>query len=130
VLFLLFFFTFLTFLLLLFQLPGLFDGCHFYFNGEFRAPMPSKSELSDLAILGFGTILAREPKLETLDDIFQKTVPFHADPSSSLSDCSYYIVSDCGNGRVLNVGGKLCRVSETWILDSISEFSLLNTVKK
>ena len=50
----------------LFQLPGLFDGCQFYFDGSFVYPTPEKSELVALVKAGSGQVVTREPRLQIL----------------------------------------------------------------
>jgi BRCA1-associated RING domain protein 1 len=46
------------------QLPGLFDGCQFFFSGIFDPKTPQKEELIQLVKYGGGRILTREPKQE------------------------------------------------------------------
>ncbi|KAH9520085.1 BRCA1-associated RING domain protein 1 [Bulinus truncatus] len=73
------------------QLPGLFDGCQFYFLGKFT--YPSREELIGLVKRGGGVILTREPRLHNLDD-YPYTIPYHASEDSTLADCSIFVIYD------------------------------------
>lgn len=111
---------------LLFQLPGLFDGCQFFFHGKFNYPTPSREELASLVKSGGGTILTREPRLYSLDD-YPYTIPFHALPSSGLADCAIFVIYDdtCPEPPHVEAQRMTC-LPVSWLLDSIASFSLLD----
>ena len=108
-----------------YQLPGLFDGCSFYLRGEFQQPTPPRDDIVCLVTLGGGIVLHREP---TVDMINQSavSVPYHAQLTSSLANCSHYIVSADERNVTLVTGGRLCRVPPSWIMTCIAEFQLVD----
>jgi len=107
------------------QMPGLFDGCSFYLLGEFEQPTPPREDLACLMTLGGGTVLHREP---TVDMINQSpvSVPYHVPVTSSLANCSHYIVSADERDVTLVTGGRMCRVPPSWIMTCIAEFRLVD----
>jgi len=111
--------------LFVFQLPGLFDGCSFYLHGEFQLPTPPRDDLVRLVTLGGGIVLHREP---TIDMINQSavSVPYHAQPTSSLANCSHYVVSADERDVTVVTGGRLSRVPPLWIMTCIAEFRLVD----
>jgi len=108
------------------QLPGLFDGCCFYLHGEFEPPTPPRDDLVRLVTLGGGVVLQREP---TVDMISQSavSVPYHAELTSSLANCSHFVVSTDVRDVTLVTGGRLGRVPPLWIMTCIAEFRLVDT---
>ncbi|BFY99083.1 hypothetical protein BsWGS_02123 [Bradybaena similaris] len=108
------------------QLPGLFDGCQFFFHGKFNYPTPSREELASLVKSGGGVILTREPRLYSLDD-YPYTIPFHALPSSGLADCAIFVIYDdtCPDPPHVEAQRMTC-LPVSWLLDSIASFCLLN----
>ena len=48
------------------QSPGLFDGCRFYFHGEFHHPIPPREYLIRLVCHGDG-VLTHEPRREVIE---------------------------------------------------------------
>ena len=107
------------------QLPGLFDGCSFYFHGEFRQPTPPREDLVRLVTLGGGSVLHREP---TVDMVNQSavSVPYHAHVTSSLANCSHYVVSADERDVTAVAGDRLCRVPPSWIMTCIAQFQLVD----
>ncbi|XP_070565914.1 BRCA1-associated RING domain protein 1-like [Ptychodera flava] len=109
------------------QCPGFFNGIHFYFYGHFNAPTPSKAELSNLVKSGDGTLLLREPKP---DDCNQPggTVPYHAVTDSKQSECTHYIIYDHFNKKppAKIRTPKLCTASSSWLMDCITQFTILD----
>jgi len=107
------------------QLPGLFDGCSFYFHGEFCQPTPPREDLVQLVTLGGGAVLHREP---TVDMVNQSavTVPYHAHMTSSLANCSHYVVSADERDVTAVTGDRLCRVPPSWITTCIAQFQLVD----
>ena len=108
------------------QLPGLFDGCHFYFHGPYEYPTPTKEELSALVKVGGASVLSREPKPDLVMDQSQLTVPYHAAPNSQLANCSYFIVHDNRNDTMVMVTKQICRVPASYVLDCIAQFKILD----
>ncbi|XP_064614422.1 BRCA1-associated RING domain protein 1-like [Liolophura sinensis] len=107
------------------QLPRLFDGCKFYFSGTFEHPTPDVTELIQLVRCGGGTVLSREPKLQTLDKS-SLTVPYHASPDSPLKDCGIYVIHDNRAEFQPIRSPHLCSVTVSWLMDSIASFKLLD----
>ena len=106
------------------QLPALFDGCQMYLHGSFTRLPPSKEELAELLRLGGAHLLTREPRLSSLDE-YDVTVPYHAQPGSSLVDCGVFIVHD-GETKVSNVEAQRMRtVPASWVIECIATFSLV-----
>ncbi|XP_793413.3 BRCA1-associated RING domain protein 1 [Strongylocentrotus purpuratus] len=114
------------------QFPGLFDGCHFYFSGTFKHPTPPKPELIQLIKLGGGTILNRQPKPD--DDVIQVStvVPYHARTESQYASCAYYVVYDHLGKRAPSSirTQKVCTIPVYWLLDCVSQFTLLDPPKE
>ncbi|XP_052812599.1 BRCA1-associated RING domain protein 1-like isoform X2 [Mya arenaria] len=105
------------------QLPGLFDGCKFYFSGSFEFAVPSKEDLTRIITSGGGSILSREPKQGHLDNDLVK-VPYHADPSGDLGHCCVYVIYENLNGLAPIKTKYICSVTSAWIMDSASNFRL------
>lgn len=105
------------------QLPGLFNGCHFYLKGEFSYPTPDVTQVSKLIRLGGGTLLTREPKPESLDHLDQ-TVPYHAEEKSALANCNLFIIHDVRDKPAALIGPRLCSAPASWLLDCIALFKL------
>jgi len=107
------------------QLPGLFDGCSFYFDGDFDEPTPPREDLVRLVTLGGGDVLHREPTVDMIDQS-AVSVPYHAPLTSSLANCSHYVVSADERDVTLVTGGRLCRVPPSWIMSCVAEFRLVD----
>ena len=106
------------------QLPGLFDGCQFFFQGNFEYPTPEKSELIQLVKSGGGTILNREPKINNIDES-DLTVPYHAGEESPLRNCCFFIVHDNTDRREPVRKETLCTVPASWLMSCMATFSLV-----
>ena len=93
-------------------------------SGEYQLPTPPRDDLVRLVTLGGGVVLHREP---TIDMINQSavSVPYHAQMTSSLANCSHYVVSADERDVTLVTGGRLCRVPPSWIMTCIAEFRLV-----
>ncbi|XP_031564381.1 BRCA1-associated RING domain protein 1-like [Actinia tenebrosa] len=128
------------------QLPGLFDGCQFFFSGTFDPKTPSKEDLISLVKYGGGKILTREPKQEidyspfiiqskynkdTMHLSTLSTVAYHAQPDSTQYRCTIYIIYDPlsqNKQAVRNVRGpSIAPVG--WLLDCISKFEIIDIEK-
>lgn len=79
------------------QLPGIFNGCHFYlhnFNTKYeisKTIVLTKSILSKLIVDAGGVVLRRVPNPELIPDV-EKLVPYHAKKGGKLEFCSHYII--------------------------------------
>ncbi|XP_050416492.1 BRCA1-associated RING domain protein 1 isoform X2 [Patella vulgata] len=107
------------------QLPGLFDGCQFYFHGIFEYPTPEKEQLMELVKAGGGKVLSREPKLQNLDE-YPATVPYHAARNTRFTDCAIFIVHDTNLAYPPINATRMCAVPASWILESIGSFAFQN----
>ena len=110
------------------QLPGLFDGCSFYFAGEFHPPTaPPRCDLVRLVTLAGAAVLPREPTVDMLaGQSAVGVVPYHAHVPSALANCSHYVVSADQREVAAAAGGRLCRVPPSWIMTCIAEFRLVD----
>ena len=126
------------------QFPGLFDGCSFYFSGDFKST-PSKPELLRLIKLGGGRILHREPKVETAHPLITDacaavmkmmsssetleiaSIAYHAKPNTGQSHCTQYILFDpeCSAGHKRINTPIMCTASKCWLMDCVSRFEIL-----
>ncbi|KAG1653007.1 Ras-related protein M-Ras [Nymphon striatum] len=61
------------------QFPQLFDGCSFYFQGNFSGCPLTKKEVMELVKLGGGVVLNRQPKPDLSSKV---NFPFHVAPNS------------------------------------------------
>ncbi|XP_033762661.1 BRCA1-associated RING domain protein 1-like [Pecten maximus] len=111
------------------QLPGLFDGCQFYFHGKFVYPTPDKTELMDLVKAGGGLILRREPKVDSLDES-TLTVPYHADPESDCAQCCVFVLHDNSVTFPKINTRRMCSLPVRWLMDCMSTFTLINHCNK
>lgn len=79
------------------QLPGLFDGCHFYlhnFNTRYEMTTQlvlTKPVLTKLITDAGGVVLRRVPNPESIPEQ-EKLVPYHAKKHGKLVYCSHYII--------------------------------------
>ncbi|KAM4026478.1 BRCA1-associated RING domain protein 1 isoform 2-T2 [Anomaloglossus baeobatrachus] len=106
-------------------LPGLLDGCHFYFLGCFKEHR--KEDLVDLVKAAGGQILIRQPKPDS--DVTQtiNTVAYHADADSDQRFCTQYVIYDKTSKftprRVRQ--GKVWFAPSNWLIECITSFLLL-----
>lgn len=105
------------------QIPRLFDGCLFYFIGDFLPPNPPKQDFERLVRIAGGTVLHEEPQSSDFDRTIS---PCHAKPGSDLFSCRYIVVNS-SNTQTVKHSSFGVSVSSTWILDCLSQFELLNT---
>ena len=110
------------------QLPGLFDGCHFYLHGDYEYPAPTRENFTALLRSGGATILSREPKLETINQA-DMTVPYHANPSSAMACCSHFKVSSNTRTKPELTGSRMASVAYTWVFDCVTNFQILEISK-
>ena len=103
------------------QIPRLFDGCEFYFCGNFLPPNPSKGDLVRLVKMAGGAVLSREPRSSP---VYNHTVcPYHAKPGFT----SHFIVISGSSTYPIKADSGAFHVSPTWIFDCLSHFELMNT---
>ncbi|XP_053373735.1 BRCA1-associated RING domain protein 1-like [Mercenaria mercenaria] len=105
------------------QLPGLFDGCYFYFHGSFEYANPTKEDFISIVTAGGGKLLSREPKPGHLE--MTLTVPYHADVKSELASCCVYIVHEANVKFKPIRTANMCSIPATWIMDCVANFKLL-----
>lgn len=108
------------------QQPKIFNGCKFYFMGDFT---PYKGYLQDLVIAAGGTILHRKPITEDPNaSIFQTfiiyslEIPDKCNPSKKAT-----IINRCrsdADALASSTGAKLA--SNSWVLNSIAACNLQN----
>lgn len=127
-----------------FQLPKLFDGCSFYFAGEFDKILP-KDAVTNLIKLGGGRILSREPKTSDVDPMVLSISPavskqklvqtsaspivvFHAKENSAQRCCTQYIIYDEKKSPAYTrtFSPVLSSTTVAWVLDCISNFEILD----
>lgn len=127
------------------QLPGLFDGCQFYFYGEFCPPHPPKEDLIQLIKYGGGKILSREPKPDVDETLCLPTshkvnrapnqavplasVAYHAKPESKLYRCTQYVIYDPLTDKKPHVWNtdSVRTMPLTWLMDCASNFAILDS---
>nr|XP_013013234.1 BRCA1-associated RING domain protein 1 isoform X2 [Cavia porcellus] len=106
-------------------LPKLFDGCYFYFGGNFKHH--PKDNLIRLVTAAGGQVLSRKPKPDS--DVTQtiNTVAYHADPESDQRFCTQYIIyEDLSNYRPERVRqGKVWMAPSSWFINCVMSFRLL-----
>ena len=123
-----------------FQLPGLFDGCKFYFYGEFCPPHPPKEDLIQMVKFGGGKILSREPKPDVDETLCLPTsqkanvtavtlapVAYHANPTSRNYRCTQYVIYDSLADKKPHIWStdSVCTVPVTWLMDCATNFAIL-----
>lgn len=128
------------FLILFFQLPSLFDGCQFFFSGEFVPPHPSKEDLVQLVKHGGGRILSREPKPDIDGSLCLPRTPesnkapvtlapvaYHANPTTKHYRCTQYIIYDSLAEKRPHIWDteSVCSMPSTWLMDCASNFQIL-----
>uniref|UniRef100_UPI00358F0E00 BRCA1-associated RING domain protein 1 n=1 Tax=Myxine glutinosa TaxID=7769 RepID=UPI00358F0E00 len=105
------------------QLPGLFDGCFFFFTGDFTTH--NKHELVTLVQAGSGRVLNRRPRPESDVTQSEDAVAYHAPPGSDATFCTHYILYDKGRPAGVVRCGKVWTVPSSWLVECILSFSLL-----
>lgn len=100
------------------QNPNLFEGCSFYFHGEFK--VFAKVDLVKLVQLAGAKILKREPKLERLEELMQPA-PFHVDNNLK---CSHFIVYDENKPNRIIRHEYLNTMNINWVFNCIDKFKI------
>lgn len=103
------------------QNPKLFDGCHFFLNGNFDAKgMVSKSDMSQLITMAGGQVMNREP----ITNQELTICPYHW-PRGKRLPLSYFIVSEGLQTSSRRRGdSKAADITQELLLRSISNFSI------
>ena len=107
------------------QLPGLFNNCRFYLNGQFDSP--NRADLTLWIKNGCGTILTRMPNPEAISP--SKSVPYHANPSGKLSHCSHFVLYDPGaktQPSILYNMNHLKTLPVLWLVACLENFALVD----
>ncbi|XP_078726917.1 BRCA1-associated RING domain protein 1 [Lampetra fluviatilis] len=108
------------------QLPGLFDGCHFFLGGPFDEPC--RSDLAEMVRVGGGHMLSRQPKPDS--DVTQsvRRAAYHAHRHSDQEFCTHYVVYDgawLGGRSGVSRLGKVWTVPSGWLVECVLAFELL-----
>ncbi|KAI8426970.1 hypothetical protein MSG28_014627 [Choristoneura fumiferana] len=110
------------------QLPGIFDGCHFYlhnFNTKYKISDKievTKAILSKLISDAGGIVLRRVPNPESIPD-FEKLVPYHAQKGGKLVKCSHYIIYKDMYEPLYNMQ-HLKALPIGWLIECIEKYEL------
>ncbi|XP_013145469.1 PREDICTED: BRCA1-associated RING domain protein 1-like [Papilio polytes] len=110
------------------QLPGLFNGCHFYFhnfntNYEIsKTLILNKTVLSKLITEAGGVVLRRIPNPESIPET-EKLVPYHARKGGKLEICSHYIIFKDMYEPMYNMK-HLKALPIGWLLECIEKYEL------
>lgn len=122
----------------------MFDGCQFYFSGNFCPPHPSKEDLVQMVKYGGGKVLSREPKPDVNKSLCLPTtresnkapnhavtlapIAYHANPSSKQYRCTQYVIYDSLAEKKPHFRntGSVCSMPSTWLMDCASNFTILD----
>ncbi|KPJ16345.1 BRCA1-associated RING domain protein 1 [Papilio machaon] len=110
------------------QLPGLFNGCHFYLynlntNYEIsKTLILNKTILSKLIIDAGGVVLRRIPNPESIPET-ERLVPYHAKKGGKLEICSHYIIFRDMYEPMYNMK-HLKALPISWLLECIEKYEL------
>ncbi|XP_028030766.1 BRCA1-associated RING domain protein 1-like [Bombyx mandarina] len=110
------------------QLPGVFDGCHFYlhnFNMKYEISkhlVLTKATISKLITDAGGIVLRRVPNPESIPDQ-EKLVPYHAKKDGKLYICSHYIIFKDTYQPMYNMQ-HLKALPIGWLIECIERYEL------
>lgn len=110
------------------QLPGIFDGCHFYLHNFMTKYEISKTIVVTKAILAKlitdagGVVLRRVPNPESIPDS-EKLVPYHALKGGKLVNCSHYIIFKDMFEPMYNMS-HLKALPIGWLIECIEKYEL------
>lgn len=113
------------------QLPGLFDGCHFYVTNNVSYKIPnctfSRANIITLIKAGGGTVLSRQPDPEAIP-LAEQTVPYHAPRDGLLSSTSHFIIYSPGRGEPeLKYNMKHCKTLPVeWFINCVLNWQLID----
>lgn len=115
----------------MFQLPGLFNGCHFFVTSNVHYNLSScalsKTDIVTLIRTGGGVVLKRQPDPEAIP-VSEQTVPYHAPQSGALTATSHFILYSPGKGEpVLKYNMKHCKTLPVeWFITCVLNWQLLD----
>ncbi|XP_063390680.1 BRCA1-associated RING domain protein 1-like isoform X1 [Cydia fagiglandana] len=110
------------------HLPGIFNGCHFYFhNFNTKYKISDKIEvtkaiLSKLVTDAGGVALRRAPNPESIPES-EKLVPYHAQRDGKLYNCSHYIIYKDMYEPLYNMA-HLKALPVGWLIECIEKYQL------
>lgn len=110
------------------QLPGIFNGCHFYlhnFNTKYevsKSLVLNKAILTKLITDAGGIVLRRVPNPELIPES-EKVVPYHAKKNSKLYNCSHYIIFKDMYEPMYNMQ-HLKALPIGWLIECIEKYEL------
>lgn len=110
------------------QLPGVFDGCHFYlhnFHTKYeisKTIVLTKAVLTKLITEAGGVVLRRVPNPESIPDS-EKLVPYHAAKGGKLVNCSHYIIFKDIFEPMYNMS-HLKALPVGWLIECIEKYEL------
>ncbi|CAG5036956.1 unnamed protein product [Parnassius apollo] len=110
------------------QLPGLFNGCHFYLHNFITNYEISKSIILNKTILSKlisdadGIVLRRVPNPESIPEA-EKLVPYHAKKGGKLYMCSHYIIFKDMYEPMYNMK-HIKALPVGWIIECIEKYEL------
>lgn len=117
--------------LLCFQLPKLFNGCHFFVTNNVSYKMPNcsftRANVLQLIKTGGGVVSTRHPDPEAIPAA-EQTVPYHASRNGPLSLTSHFIIYSPGKGEPeLKYNMKHCKtLSIEWLIHCILNWRLMD----
>lgn len=110
------------------QLPGIFDGCHFYlhnFTTKYeisKTLILTKAILTKLILDAGGIVLRRVPNPELIPDN-EKLVPYHAKKGGKLVNCSHYIIFKDFYEPMYNMS-HLKALPMGWLIECLEKYEL------
>lgn len=114
------------------QLPGIFDGCHFYlhnFNTKYEITkniVVTKALLTKLIMDAGGIVLRRVPNPESIPDS-EKLVPYHANKDGKLVNCSHYIIFKDMYEPMYNMQ-HLKALPIGWLIECLEKYELVEPI--
>ncbi|CAG9789709.1 unnamed protein product [Diatraea saccharalis] len=114
------------------QLPGIFDGCHFYlhnFNMKYEISkhiVITKAILSKLITDAGGIVLRRVPNPESIPES-EKLIPYHAKKDGKLAKCSHYIIFKDFYEPTYNMQ-HLKALPIGWLIECIEKYELCEPI--
>lgn len=113
------------------QLPGLFNGCHFFVTHNAHYDLPnchlSRANLTALIKIGGGIVLTRQPDPEAIP-ARETTVPYHAPRNSAIVSTSHFILFSPGKGEPeLKYNMTHCKTLPVeWFINCVLNWRLLD----
>ncbi|KAJ1527888.1 hypothetical protein ONE63_007824 [Megalurothrips usitatus] len=113
------------------QLPGLFNGCHFYVSSNACYKLPnftlSRANIITLIKTGGGIVLYRQPDPEAIPPA-EQTVPYHAPGGGLLTATSHFILYSPGKGEPeMKYNMKHCKtLTVEWFVNCVLNWQLID----